>query len=31
MAAKRKKSDDDSIDAVDLITLLTLPGNAGCY
>ncbi|MBU1105447.1 MAG: uracil-DNA glycosylase [Candidatus Riflebacteria bacterium] len=31
MAAKRKKNDDATIDAIDLITLLTPPGAAGCY
>ncbi|PKL47425.1 MAG: hypothetical protein CVV42_13280 [Candidatus Riflebacteria bacterium HGW-Riflebacteria-2] len=31
MAAKRKKSDDESIEAVDLITLLTPSSAAGCY
>lgn len=31
MAAKRKKGDDESIEAIDLITLLTPPSAAGCY
>ncbi|NLF98261.1 MAG: uracil-DNA glycosylase [Candidatus Riflebacteria bacterium] len=31
MAAKRKKTDDESIEAIDLITLLTPPSAAGCY
>ena len=31
MAAKRKKTDDTAIDAIDLITLLSPPGTAGCY
>lgn len=31
MAAKRKKSDDENIEAIDLITLLTPPSLAGCY
>lgn len=31
MAAKRKKNDDETIDAIDLITLLTPPATAGCY
>jgi len=31
MAAKRKKNDEESIEAIDLITLLTPPAAAGCY
>jgi hypothetical protein len=31
MAVKRKKTDDESIEAIDLITLLTPPSAAGCY
>ncbi len=31
MAAKRKKTDDESIEAIDLITLLTPPAATGCY
>lgn len=31
MAAKRKKSEEESVEAIDLITLLTPPSAAGCY